>query len=190
MTRRRAALVVVGALLLSGCGVPNDAAPREISRDRVPFGLLDPDQPSSTVPGPSTARAEIFLVAADKLVPVTREVAAPATADKAVEALLSGPTNAEAARNLRTAIVTTSGLSASAPVAGLVTVELGRAFATSGASSQVLAVAQLVYTVTSLPGASRVSFTVAGRSVAVPLGDGTLTNSAVTRADFPVVAPA
>jgi len=182
-----AALVLL--LALGACGVPSDDSPREISPARVPFGLLEPDRPPSTRAEGLVRKTDVFLVTDDRLTTVARDVPEPITPGKVVRILLDGPTNAEAAMNLRSAIATTSGVSATTPANGLVSVELGRSFATSGPSNQVLGVAQLVYTVTALPGVDRVSFTLNGRPAEVPLGDGTLTTRPVGRADFQAVAP-
>lgn len=184
------ARLLLAGWLLAACGVPLDASPREIDPDRVPFGLLEPDQPgSTTVPQSMQASAEVYLVRGDRLVAVVRDVPTPPTAEKAVMALLRGPTDEEAKIGLRTAITTTGGVSVSGPEDGLVRIELGRSFATSGAGDQVLGLAQLVFTVTALPEASRVLFTVSGRPVEVPAGDGTLTGSPLGRENFRPMAP-
>lgn len=188
--RRAAIAITIACCLLAGCGIPVDDAPRQIDPERVPFELLEPDTTTtSTVATSTQVSAEIFLVRDDRLAAVTRDVSAPVTPQRLVAALLRGPTNVEAGANLRTAITTMSGIIAFGPDAGLVRVELGRAFATSGASDQVLAFAQLVYTVTSVPGASLVAFTVSGRAVEAPAGDGTLKGDPLGRADYPTLAP-
>jgi len=187
---RTVTLLAVVCCLCSGCGVPFDDSPREIDPGRVPFGLLEEDATSSTTISPAArAAAELYLIRSDRLARVTRDIAIPLTPQKLVVALLQGPTDAEAAANLRTAITATSGASATEPEAGLVRVELGRSFATSGAADQVLAIAQLVFTVTGVPGASRVSFTVSGRPVEVPTADGTLSSAPLGRSDFVALAP-
>ena len=185
---RRRAIAALASLLVS-CRIPSDESPRAIDPDGVPFGLLEQDQPGSTVDGSARVPVDVFFVGNDRLVAATRDVAAPVTADKAVQALLSGPTNTEAGRNLRTAIAATAAISVTPPVDGLIRIELSPSFATPGATNQVLAVAQIVYTVTALFPESRVSFTLAGRPVEVPVDDGTLTRSPVGRTEFATVAP-
>ena len=116
-------------------------------------------------------------------------MSSPVTPSGSLQALLLGPTADEAGRGLRTAIGTDSGLSVSAVEAGQVRVELGESFGATSASDQILAIAQIVYTVTALPGVEKATFTLAGRAVDVPTGDGTLTSGPLGRQDFPGLAP-
>lgn len=184
---------VVGLPLLVavGCGVPADSGPRRIPPDKVPFDLLEP---AETVPVTTTVPVagvvSIFLVSGERLAELRRSSAAPTTPESALSALLAGPTPEEAARGLRTAIGTTLSLTPTRAGAGQVGVELGPSFTSAGGSEQILAIAQLVYTMTALPGVSGVAFTVDGRDVEVPKGDGTLTRSPLGRDAFPAAAPA
>lgn len=179
------------ALALVGCGVPSDSAPRTIPPENVPFGLLDLDTtiPSTTVPDVSLT-LEAYLVAGSRLAVVGRVMSSPVTPSGSLQALLLGPTADEAGRGLRTAIGTDSGLSVSPVDAGQVRIELGESFGATSASDQILAIAQIVYTVTALPGVEKATFTLAGRAVDVPTGDGTLTSGPLGRQDFPGLAPA
>jgi spore germination protein GerM len=68
---------------------------------------------------------------------------------------------------------------------GVGTVDLGGSFGQVGGQEQILAVAQLVFTATSVPGIVKVQFTLGGRPVEVPAGDGTLTQGPLGRSDFP-----
>lgn len=187
--------MLLGAAVLSvaalACGVPTDSDPRAIPDDRVPFGLLDPDTPPTTSAGATarstTARITVFLVDGDRLTPVPRDVPAPATPDKALRALLGGTAPEETARNIRTALDAASGTSATG-TDGLAQVELGTALPTGPGREQVLAVAQIVYTLTALPGVDAVAFTLSGRPVELPAGDGTLTSGALRRSDYASVA--
>jgi hypothetical protein len=187
---RLAAVVVAAATVATGCGVPLDDGPRPIPDERVPFELLDP-APIPTTP-PSTAAesptATVFMVAGDRLAPVIRSVPAPASPEKVLEALLGGVVPDEAARNLRSAIAGPTQLSVAADAGAGLRVELTPAFLTTTTNEQVLAVAQIVYTLTGLPGVDSVSFTVSGRPVEVPAGDGTLKSGLLRRADFASIA--
>lgn len=183
----RAALL---SLVAVACGVPTDSDPRAIPDDRVPFGLLDPEAPSTTAGGTATsttARVTVFLVDGDRLTPVPRDVPAPATPEKALRALLGGTAPEETARNLRTALDAAAGTSATG-TGGLARVELGTALPSAAGREQVLAVAQIVYTLTALPGVDAVVFTLSGRPVELPAGDGTLTSGALRRSDYAAVA--
>jgi spore germination protein GerM len=71
----------------------------------------------------------------------------------------------------------------------VVTVGLSGTGAVQPAGSvRALAIAQMVYTATAIPGVERVRFEVDGEPAEVPRGDGTLTNKPVGRSDYPNVA--
>jgi spore germination protein GerM len=53
----------------------------------------------------------------------------------------------------------------------------------------VLAVAQLVYTATSIPGAIEVRLAIEGHPIDAARGDGSLSNSPVRPSDYPGLAP-
>lgn len=166
-----------------GCGVPSDRHARRIAPEDVPFGLLDRDGASSTAPEPS-ATLTVYLISGEWLTGVERSVAAPLTPEQALDALLRGPTGAEAAAGLRSAIGTAEVVIEDVQDRRA-RVELGPAFAASAPSEQGLAVAQIVYTLTVLPGIDDVVFTVGGRTVEVPKPGGSAAAGPVTRADFP-----
>lgn len=179
-----AALVVAGSLV--ACGIPADSQPQAIARKDIPFDLL---APSTTIVGPGVpgprVPVNVYLVGITGLVPVTRGVRAPATLPAALSALLAGPTDTEVADGLRTSITAQTSVSAGPVGFGVGTVDLGGAFGQVGGQEQILAVAQLVFTATSVPGIAKVQFTLAGRPVEVPAGDGTLTQGPLGRSDFP-----
>lgn len=187
--RLRPVVVVVAAVTV-GCGVPTDGSPRPIPDDRVPFELLDPAPIPTTTPSTPSgpASATVFMVAADRLSPVSRNVPVPASPDEVLQALFAGVIPEEAAKNLRSAIAPSTQASVAEEAGGRLRVELTPAFLSAATNEQILAVAQIVYTLTGLPGVDSVSFTVSGRPVEVPAGDGTLRSGALRRADFASVA--
>ncbi len=181
-----AAAVMVGAGTLVACGIPADSQPQALARKDIPFDLL---APSTTIAAPGSPGARVplnvYLVGITGLVPVSRDVRAPVTLSEALSALLGGPTDAEVANGLRTSVSAQTSLSAGVVGFGVGTVDLGGAFGQVGGQEQILAVAQLVFTATSVPGIVKVQFTLGGRPVEVPAGDGTLTQGPLGRSDFP-----
>jgi hypothetical protein len=181
-----AATVFMVAGGLVSCGIAPDTKPQALARKDVPFNLL---APSTTIASPeapgSRVPLNVYLVGITGLVPVTRGVRAPATLTEALNALQTGPTDAEVTNGLRTSIPAQSSLSAGPVGFGVGTVELGAGFGQVGGQEQILAVAQLVFTATSVPGIVKVQFTLGSRPVEVPAGDGTLTQGPLGRSDFP-----
>lgn len=189
MIRRVPAVAALLCALTLACGIPTDSEPRPLAADRVPFGLLDPNPtPSSTPASPEGAvTMTIYLVMHERLAPVSRDVPPPGGPEQALGELLAGVTREEAATGMRSAIAPATG-ARPVVVAGEVRVDLTRAFLIGGTKEQILAVAQIVYTLTALPGLDSVSFTLAGRSVEVPAPDGTLRTGPLRRSDFASVA--
>ena len=183
---RRVAFVLVLAVV--GCGVPDSSRPEVIQERDVPFQLLAPTASvtSTTQPGSvATARATIYLIDADgRLVSAEREVKFPATVERSLEALLQGPTEDETGR-LSTSITSgTELLDLEGPTDGLVTVDLSEELLDITGRQQILALAQVVYTVTALPNVERVLFRIDGERREVPNGDGKLTSSPLGRGSY------
>lgn len=170
---------------LSACGVePSDGA-ETASRDEVPYGLLDPAPPATTttVPERVSAPATIWLVGGDGIQPVGRQVVAPVTVERLLAALVAGATADEAAFGLRSALADEV-LGEAVVIAGVATIDLREAFAGAVPREQLLALAQIVYTVTELDPVQVVTFTLGGEPVDVQRGDGSVSDGAVTRLDY------
>jgi len=186
--------VLVAVIALAGCGVPVDRAPSALSRNAVPFGLLRPSRPSTTstsVSSPVEAPVSIFLVTSSgHLVAVARDV--PATQESlaaVLGVLVRGPTNIEAAEGLSSAVpAQTTVLGAVIGSGGVATVDLGGTFGQLVGQAQIQAVAQIVFTATTLPGVTSVTFELAGQAVDVPVASGAQVPSA-NRAQFAPLAP-
>jgi hypothetical protein len=186
-----AAAVAAGA---SGCGIPTEDGATLARPADVPFDLLAevPETTSSTVPSPSgssTTKATIFLVQGERLAPVERDVPAPASGEGVIEALERGPTRSEAALGLRSALVGSDVMRSIGVSGGIASVDLGTGFTDIVGRDQIMALAQIVSTVTGLPGVGRVSFTLEGVPVGVPRGDGAVTTESVSRDDYALLAP-
>lgn len=187
-------VVLGGSILLSGCGIPTDDEVTLARPESVPFDLLAPAPSTTTTvttaPSAPTVRSTIFLVEGERLARVVRELVAPVAPGSVLDALSDGPTDAEAARGLRSALLA-EGLMRSVGVAGgIATVDLGSSFSGIVGRDQILALAQIVATLTGLPGVGRVSFTLEGNPVGVPRGDGAITTDSVSRDDYAALAPA
>jgi spore germination protein GerM len=184
--------VGAAAVLLAGCGVPPDDKATLAAPDSVPFDLLGqaPSVTATTLPFAQTEKATLFLVQGERLAPVQRELPAPVSVESVLEALVTGPTTTEVQLGLRTALLTTPGLVNSGGVSGgIATIDLGQHFTEIAGRDQIVALAQIVSTVTGLPGVGRVRFTLDGNPVGILRGDGAVTTETVSRDDYATLAP-
>jgi sporulation and spore germination protein len=197
MTARGRLLVaglVLAALIGAGCGIPTEDSATLARPADVPFDLLAevPETTSSTVTSSGssvTAQATIFLVQGERLAPVVRDVPSPPTGEVVLEALERGPTRSEAALGLRSALVGRDVMRSIGISGGIASVDLGPDFTDIVGRDQIMALAQIVSTVTGLAGVGRVSFTLEGVPVGVPRGDGAVTTESVSRDDYALLAP-
>ncbi len=196
MTRLRVtSLLVAGALVvgLAGCGVPVDKHPTALARHGIPFDLLAPTQatsPPTTAPSPIEVPVEIFLIApTGHLVAVTRDVSvSPPDLATVLRALLVGPTDAESAAGLQSALTTQTTVLGANVAAGTATVNLGGTFAQLVGPPQIQAVAQVVFTASAQTGVTGVTFELDGQPVDVPVASGAQVPTATT-AQFAALAP-
>lgn len=176
--------IVAATLTLSACGVGDESRPTRLDSIALPPEAV-PEEPSPVAEeGPSTV---VFFVQGETLVAVERGV--PPTLRDAIRSLLEGPRETEAAIGLRSAIPAgTSVLRMSSGVDTAV-LDLSPSFSAVVGPEQVLALAQLVYTATAVPGIVGVEFAINGTRVDVATGDGSLASGAVGRADYPEMGP-
>jgi hypothetical protein len=175
-------LLAVLPLLVVACGVPGDGDVQVLDRNAVPFGLLQQAEGVATATPEGAALVEVFLVAGDApvLIPAERRVERP-TLPAVLAALAAGPTAPEAVLGLRSPLGDGDFVAASALEGGIATVDLTEDFATLSGDDQLLAIGQIVLSLTARPGVGRVAFTLAGDRVEIPRGDGSLTSGSVSR---------
>lgn len=168
-------------VLVAACG---PAAP-------TPGPSGDPS-PSSPPPAGSVPTT-IYLFLADErgepgLLPVARALPdAAAVAPATLEALLAGPTADEAAapNHLLTAIPTGTRALGLVLEGNVATVDLSGEFGGGGGSESMLGrVAQVVYTLTALPGIEAVQFRIDGRPAEALGGEGIVLDEPQTREDY------
>lgn len=174
--------LLVAVLMLAGCGIRPQERPETLGVPR----------PSTADPGATTASGDaavsVYFVRGVRLELVPRQVPRR-DVNAALDALLVGPTRSEVLTGLRTALSPQSLMpEQAAPAAGLVTIAVDRVFTDVSGGNQLLAVAQVVWTVTEFPEVNRVRITADGQPVEVPT-DGGLTNQPVAREDYRSVTP-
>ena len=188
LTTAVAALVGLALLVaVASCGVSPEPKANRIEPKDVPFGLLDNAKTTTTevAAGHTTG---IYLLTKSRLVAVDRTVPADASLADLLQQVVAGPTEVEQSLGITTAVP--AGTLASVDVKrGTAKVDLRAAFGDIRSREQLLALAQVVYTLTGQPGIGGVNFSVEGKSIKVPLADGTLSDDPLSRDDFKGLAP-
>ena len=190
MTRSLAIATLLVALL-AACGVEADDGPRALARDEVPYGLLEEAPPTTGAPRPPTVPTEpvsVYFVSGERMYKVLRQVNAPPSVPKALTALLFGPLEDEASGGVRSAIDPTATIQARSLDPATYLVDLSSEFAKGSVSEQILALGQIVWTATELPGVTGVRFTLDGVPIQVPTPTGS-TGEPVGREAFAELAP-
>jgi hypothetical protein len=183
-------LVLSFVVVVAGCRVPDDGSPREIPKDQVPFDLLSEPTtaPPSTSPIP-TAESTIYLVQGDHLVGVKRFVPAPAGIGSALSALVQGPRAEESAQGISSSVGPQASDVQSQIQGATAIVDITDAFLGIGVQEQVTGFAQIVYTLTEVPGVQDVRIQLNGQPASVPRGDGSATTEPLTREMYATLAP-
>ncbi len=179
----RALPVVVVAVLLAGCGLQPEAEPRALPPRTAPEA-----GPTATAPVlPGARPTTLYLVRDAMLAPVVRRASSGSSPVGALTLLLRGPTPGEGDQGLSSALAPDAVLLDEVQVepGGLAVVPL-RTLPAEGLvrSDEVLAYAQVVATLTALPGVRSVSFLRDGEPLAVPRADGLVATAPLTRRDY------
>jgi spore germination protein GerM len=184
---------IVGCLLTS-CGLPGEQREEVLETDNVPYGLLQapPTDAGSTTPQRPLSEngTRLYWVTSDGLL-----VAAPAqapsdtspqeTAQALLAELAAGPPEVQRARGRRTDLVPGARLQLSAlDNSGTAVVALGLEGTVTEADRLPAAIGQIVLTLTSVDGLTRVRFTDRDGPLEVPLPGGALTEAPVSRDDY------
>jgi hypothetical protein len=131
-----------------------------------------------------------FLNSSNQLEPAARVVASPAPLSSIITAMLAGPTNAEAANGVFTALPGDVTVLSTATQSGVVTVNMNTAFGQITGNNTELAVAQIVATVATENGlATGVIFEIDGQRTNVPIANGSQVAGPVYLIEFLNVAP-
>lgn len=188
--------VLCGSLI--SCGVASNGSFTAIDSKEISSGLITPTTTTTTttlvapVDYTSTTivqeTSNLFYVQVNLLTSVPLYFPSPMTASAVLNQLLAG----QIPINLRTSIP--------AGIQAVVTVERGiavvsvtrRLLSDTSKNNQILAIGQIVLTLTSMPGTGQVQFVVDGVPIAVPRADGSIASATqpVTFDDYStLVAP-
>jgi spore germination protein GerM len=176
-------IAALGAALfvLGGCGVPAQDEPHPVSLPRRP--LAAPSSAAAADPAGEVAQV-LCLVRETRLVQTVRRFGTPLDPQRQLDQLVAGPTPAEQAQGLSTALATTALAVSLPPGDPTAVVEVGPADEAASRSDEVLAYGQIVCTLTSRADVAAVRFLREGRPLQVPRGDGILSGDPLRAADY------
>lgn len=181
--RRVLAMLLGTVLVVSGCSIQPDASANDLPADRAEvFG----DVATGDV---AAGTNRIYLLAAtnpeapQRLRPAQRDV--PTAPKSVLDSLFAGPNAAERDAQLDTAIPADARVLAARPVGQLLTIDLSDVFDELNPEGLRLAVAQIVSTATDIEGVQSVQLRIDGEPRVWPLGNGELTDRALTKYDYP-----
>jgi len=179
-----AAAVAFAAVSIAACGIPLDAQPETIDVEAV-----DSPENGGPVLG-DLSSVSMYLIRDEVLVPVTRDLPSPPSPEGALGSLLDGVTEPEQRANLRTAIPPGTSVIDITADGRVLLVDLSREFASVGGEEEILAVAQIVLTATSIQGVDLVALHLEGLPTNAPVASGALSDDPVGASDYEsLVAP-
>jgi spore germination protein GerM len=163
-----AAMIVVVVVGAASCGVPLEDETHTIAGDDVPFELLEPEPTTTTsttlVAGTPTTTAAaletvvLYFVRNERVALVTRQYSQPLGMEDRVKQLTLPLLAQESEQKFRSAVPPGS-INDVAPSGGVATVDLSATFTELPPNEQVLAFAQITYTLLQTPGIGQVAFT-------------------------------
>lgn len=179
---RRMTVVVVALTVGTGCGVQPDAAPRD-----VPVDDRSLTPASDVAASDASGESRIYLVAPGD---VRQLRSVPRDTGNQVEllgSLIAGPSEAESAAQLTTAVPADLQIIAARPVGSVLYVDVSPELTELTGDGLTLAVAQIVLTGVDISGIETVQLTVNGERFPWPRADGTTTTGLLRIYDFPGV---
>ena len=169
------------ALLLTGCGVPQDDSPRALQPREVPFASPT-DSPVAEPVGDREVQLG-FVVREGSVVLSSRTVEDPRTTEEVLELLFAGPSPDERAAGLSTLLPSTVTVEEVEVTDGTAVVTLDGPDDSEVLRLQPLAYAQVVATLTPAR-VSGVRFRLDDTDLRVPREDGSLTDQPLSRRDY------
>ena len=167
---------MLGVLVTAtACGVPQDPAPRVLDASLLPEELAIPATTTTSTEAPVPRQTvRLYFVDGESLGrPVERELATPAGLLAALDALIGGPTEEEASTGLTSVIPAETVVLSSDLTNGVLQINLAEgALEQIEGALQSLAIAQLVYTATELPGVDWLWVLIEGEPRALPTDQG------------------
>lgn len=186
--RRAASLAVavgVASVTVAGCGVPEQTRADVFAQKDIPFGLAESPGTSATTDTGVVAGESVplYFFAGDHFITLDRDLERPVELSEVVGALAEGPRSGEAGNGARS-VIGADDVVKVVLRGGVANVDLAPRFRELPSREQLLALAQLVLTLTERPGVGQVAFTVGEEPTDVPTASGNLSKTAVSRDDY------
>ncbi len=185
--RRSTGAFLAGALALAGlgaCGVPLEDHAAVTPGTDLPYELEGAPPPDSNEATPGAGAAAVFLVRDDRLGEVPRTVSDPSDLNGLLTELAAPLTTAETGEGLRRALNDIDLMGGVTRAANVASVDLDPSFDQLAPHEQVLALGQIVFTLTERDEVDRVRFTRNAEPITIPVASGSLVDGAVTRYDY------
>ena len=186
---RPATVLPVLVLVATSCGVGVQARPQPLATRQVPGDLLETGSTSTSTTSPPSLSTIVYFEGLQRLVAVRRSVHDPLTVGAALDRLASGPSSIEAREGLTSPASSAAPFTVGRATGGVVNVDVAASFTSLAGASQIVAVAQLVYTATAVSGIKAVTISIDGQPTDVPTADGSLSGGPLTRADYATIGP-
>ncbi|TDO29840.1 sporulation and spore germination protein [Kribbella sp. VKM Ac-2527] len=186
---RKTVCVISFLMLLVGCGVPVQQEPAPIQPEAIPSHLRGTGAPTIPQPTatPGSPTLQVHFVRNDRLFALAREAPTTTPADRlaaVIQALMTGPNDTEQSDGITSALPPELTLTVADVQGKRVVLELSGETEGRSAAENVLAVGQIVLSVTALPTVDEVTFQRHGVAVEALLADGALTTEPLTAADY------
>lgn len=186
---RKTVCVISFLMLLVGCGVPVQQESAPIHSDAIPSHLRGSGAPTIPQPTATPGRPtlQVNFVRNDRLVAIAREAPTTMPTDRlaaVIQALMTGPNDTEQSDGITSALPPELTLTVAEVQGKRVVLELSGETEGRSAAENVLAVGQIVLSVTALPTVDEVTFQRDGVAVEALLADGALTTEPLTAADY------
>jgi hypothetical protein len=186
MSEQRAVLVLVLALVVvAGCGIPRDSAPRPIAAADVQFNLLGASTTAPPATNSGAVTGNLYFISGDRLHKVERQVQ-NSTPDAVIDALLAGVAPEDG--SVRSAIPPGTQRVSTRFEDKVLIIELTPEILGQQGQEQKNAFAQLVFTASDIESVFGVRFVVGGQFVNVPTDSGA-SDQAIYPVDFDSVRP-
>ena len=193
MTGARARAVVLSWLAvtaLGGCGVQTSGDVRTVAPDRVPHHLLDPAVTAASAPAASRVRSALRLYWIGRMGrlegrPLQHYCVSTlaGVVSELLDQLIAGPRPEQRARGLGSAVPSSDWVHLARMDGGHAVLSVDPE-ALVGEDRVSVVSAQLVLSVTSIPGVDAVEVVHAGQPVQLPLPGGKLTEGPFTKVDY------